>query len=500
MIVSAAVRAYPGLVCAFVSVASVSAAQTTPAAKTTIAVGDFELSPEMEVRTRAEYRQNPVDMGGFGTPYVQGPWAVMERTRIGLGADRGPLRAKVTFQDARVWGSDAPIPALTSPFASTGVYEAFIEIHTTDPATTKPTTTQYIRVGRQAIVWDGGRLLGNADFSPVARTLDAVRAHAGWKSLDFEAFAAILDEAAPVGIGFGDPTNPPPSGYAGGSQLYGALASLTLDPLFRAQIYELVRPATTSIASEGLPPGLAQSPFALSRALGDNWTSALGISGDSKGWKYGVTGALQLGKIGACNVCVQRTAALDRLAYAVAFDISRTFDGVVLTPTVKIGAAYASGGQSGTQYNQFDPLYPDVQVNHGLLGAFAWSNILEVHGAVSVVPIADFRVTAEYRYARVADNTTGEWLDTYLGTAGTTQNNNIASQELGHEVDLLVSYRPWPALNIAAGYSLLILGDGAKSMLLADGRTSPNSTGVLVPPDLSHYAFVQLTLNVPARP
>jgi hypothetical protein len=466
-----------------------STSGTTPPApgKMTITVGDFELSPELQVRTRGEYRRNPVDMGGEGSGfYTEDPWSVMERTRIGLGADRGPLRAKVTFQDARVWGSTPPTATFgDSSFATTGVYEAFIEVHTTNVATPSSASTnpsapepQYVRVGRQTIVWDGGRLLGNADFSPVARTLDAVRGHIGWRSLDFEAFGAILDEAQPIGIGFGDPTGP----YSGGSQLYGALASLTLDPLFRAQVYGLFRPRTGALTTDTLPT----SAFALSRAIGDDWTVALGLGGDSKGWKYGVTGALQLGHIDP-NV--------DRLAYAVVGDASRRFDGIVLTPTVKVGAGYASGADgSTTQYHQFDPLYPDVQVNHGLLGAFAWSNIIDVHGAVSVVPIADLRVTAEYRYARMA-NKVGDWLDTYLVRAGT----NASSEELGHEVDLVVSYRPWPALDVSAGYALLILGDGAKSMMLAENRGTTNSSGTFVAPDLSHYAFLQLTLNVPAR-
>jgi hypothetical protein len=463
-------------------------AQSTPAAKPTITVGDFELSPELEVRIRGEYRHSPVDMGGQQTGfYTEDPWAIMERSRVGLGADRGPLRAKVTIQDARVWGSTPPTAILSnSPFASTGVYEAFIEIHTTDVGKSTSDSAgarslpnpQYIRVGRQAIVWDGGRLLGNADFSPVARTLDAVRGHAGWKALDFEAFASLIDVPRPIGIGFADSSGI----YYGGSQLYGALASLTLDPLFKAQVYSLMRPHPGQYVSTFSP---SPTPFQLAQTLGDNWTVALGISGDSKGWKYGITGALQLG----------RFPPLDRLAYAVVGDASRTFDGVVLTPTIKIGAGYASGGQSSTQYHQFDPLYPDVQVNHGLLGAFAWSNLIDVHGAVSIVPVTDFRVTAEYRYARMADKT-GEWLDTYLLSAG----SNASSEELGHEVDLTISYRPWPALNIAAGYALLILGDGAKSMLVAENRGNLNTAGTIVPPDLSHYAFIQLTLNVPARP
>ena len=40
---------------------------------------------------------------------------------------------------------------------------------------------------------------------------------------------------------------------------------------------------------------------------------------------------------------------------------------------------------------------------------------------------------------------------------------------------------------------------GPRSMLAMESRTS-NSTVTGTPPDLSHYAFIQLTLNVPARP
>jgi hypothetical protein len=477
-------------------VAAGARAQTTPAAKTTVSVGDFELSPELEVRTRGEYRHNPVDMGGGATGYyTEDPWAVMERTRLGLGADRGPLRAKVTFQDARVWGGAPPTATFSNdPFGATGLYEGFVEIHTTSPpgkkpgyaATSRSAEPQYIRVGRQAIVWDGGRLLGNADFSPVARTLDAVRGHVGWRSLDFEAFAALLDEPHPIGIGFGDPSG----AYSGGTQLYGGLASLTLDPLFRAQLYALLRPAPGTSSSTFTP---LASDFSQSRTFGDDWTIALGVSGDNKGWTYGVTGALQLGRVQLLG-----TSGLDRLAYAVAGDASRRFDGIVLTPTVKIGAALASGGRSSSQYNQFDPLYPDVQVYHGLLGAFAWSNLIDARGSVDIVPTANLHVSAEYHYARMLDTNSGEWLDTYLVVAGSAA--GTTSAELGHEVDLVVTYRPWPALDIAAGYALLILGDGAKQMMLAENRASLNSSGVLVPPDLSHYAFVQLTLNVPAKP
>jgi hypothetical protein len=477
----------------FLALPVVARAQTTPAAKPTIMVGDFELSPELEVRTRGEYRRNPVDMGGEGTGYyTEDPWAIMERARVGLGAERGPLKAKVTLQDARVWGSTPPTAIFhNDTFGSTGLYEAFIEIHTTNTPTPQPNVSdssmkqpQYVRVGRQAIVWDGGHLIGNADFSPVARTFDAVRAHAGWRSLDFEAFAALTDVPRPIGIGFGDPNG----SYFGGGQLYGALASTTLDPLLKIQLYGLLRPAPGSSTSTFAP---TPSDFSQSRTFGDDWTVALGLSGDSKGWKYGITGALQLGRVPLVS------GTRDRLAYAAIGDASRTFDGIVLSPTIKIGASYASGGKTATQYNQFDPLYPDVHVDHGLLGAFAWSNLIDVHGSVAIVPATDMRLMVGYRYARLADKG-GDWLDTYLvpvAPISTFPAGVVTSEELGHEIDVLYTYRPWPAFAMSVGYSLLILGQGAKDAMTAEERTSKG-----VPPDLSHYAFLQLTLNVPAKP
>src|SRR4051794_10559709 len=81
-----------------------AAAQSPPAAPENIAVGDWQLSPALQLRTRGEWRHDPVDMGGRDPTGVIGPrvrdaWLVFERTRIGIGAERQALRAQVTLQD-----------------------------------------------------------------------------------------------------------------------------------------------------------------------------------------------------------------------------------------------------------------------------------------------------------------------------------------------------------------------------------------------------------------
>ena len=132
--------------------ASPASAQTPPAAPEKISVGDWQLSPLLEVRVRGEYRRDAPDLGGvdfFGreTPRVRDQWVVMERSRLGVGAERGAVRAQITLQDARALGSPSP----TARFAGArGIgrfepYEAWAEMRSSGA---RP---HYLRLGRQAV-------------------------------------------------------------------------------------------------------------------------------------------------------------------------------------------------------------------------------------------------------------------------------------------------------------------------------------------------------------
>jgi hypothetical protein len=68
---------------------------------------------------------------------------------------------------------------------------------------------------------------------------------------------------------------------------------------------------------------------------------------------------------------------------------------------------------------------------------------------------------------------------------------------LGHEIDGVFSWRPWPPLGLVAGYSLLALGDGARAIMQAAGRGTAEAGGTVTPPSLSHLAYLQATLDVP---
>ena len=461
--------------------ARAASAQSPPAAPETVAVGDWQLAPLLQVRTRGEYRRDPMDVGGAAfagaaTPRVRNAPGVFERSRIGLGADRGALRVQLTLQDARAWGSGSSTAILGAPAgnASFGAYEAYVEAHT---SAARPSS---IRIGRQAVTWGDGRLIGNADWSPTARMLDAVRGRLALGAWDFELLAAILESPHPLGVATGDVAG----GALSGAQLYGAQVALALDPRLKLEASAIAR------VSRGTPSLEEGSRFGAARASGETYVGSLRVSGEGRGWRYAVEGVYELGR-------ADRLLDQDVSAYAAAAYVEKKIDALVLAPTLRAAFELASGDDGGTgAYHQFDPILPDVHVLHGAMDVLAWSNTAQVSGRLSVVPWTDGVAGVEYRYARLASGH-GEWLGAYLTGIGRPPGTGPVDTELGHEIDAFLTWRPWAPLHLATGYSLFVVGDGARAMLAARGRGTLQDDGVIVPSRLSHFGYLQLTVDVP---
>jgi len=473
---------------------SPAAAQSPPAAPEKIAVGDWQLAPSLEVRARGEYRRDAPDLGGFDLygrlgPRVRDAWLIAERARLGLGVERGAVRGQLTLQDARPFGSPSPSATLSGGRGAGRLepYEAFLEMRS---SSARPT---YLRIGRQAVVWGEGRLIGNADFSPTGRSLDAVRAHVAIGNFDIEGLAVILEMPAPAGTSFGDRTGASSSGV----QLYGVNVRWSIDPLLRVEAFGLAR------ISRSNGEALDGSRFALSRASGELVTMALRVSGEAKGWAYGVEGAYQLGSAGSL-----RLGGSDVSAFAAAGHVSKTLTDVRLTPTFRVAGSYASGDDGGRTYRQFDPLLADPQRFHGQMDLFAWSNMADVAGRAEIVPWTDTSFGLEYRYARLAESS-GEWIGSYLtavgsstpppgyGASGYAPFTSAGGTELGHELDAVFAWRPWLPLELRVGYSALFLGDGARRVMSAYARGKAEADNSVTAATFAQYAYGQATLRMP---
>ena len=470
------------------TLASVAEAQSPPAAPTTIAVGDWTLAPTLEVRSRGEYWRDPVDIGGGqdvttgqpgASPRVRDAGGILERTRLGIDAERGALKAQLTFQDAHVWGTAPVTGALgqgTSNFASFQAFEAYFEAHS---MAARP---NYIRVGRQVVAWGEGRLLGASDWSPTARSLDAARAHLAAGNFDFELLGAVLEPARPIGTDATDVLGP----ASAGNQLYGAMIDWTLDPLFALQAYALAK-----ISRSNSGPTFDTRAFGPARAVGETYTGALRAYGDSKGWNYGAEFAYQLGHVDNLDVNGE-----DRQAYAAAAHISKTLDKVSLSPTLRLGGSYATGDDGHGTYKQFDPILPDVHAFYGAMDIFSWSNILEGNARLTVVPATDTTLAVEYRYAQMLE-AGGEWLNGYLASVGRGNGSSNTSHELGHEIDGVFTWLPWTSFELAMGYSVFLAGDGARTVLAAEGRGGHEANGTYDPVGVTHFGYLQATLRIP---
>ncbi|MBL8606125.1 MAG: alginate export family protein [Myxococcales bacterium] len=465
-----------------------ASAQAAPEKPETLGVGDWQLRPLAEIRTRGELRHDAPDQGGtdgFGRAgaRVRDAWAVHTRARLGLGVERGPVRGQITLQDTRIWGG--PAAATTFGASGTGAYEAYLE------ARTSAARPWFVRVGRQAVVWGEGRLLGAADWSPTGRSLDAVRGRLTVGPIGVEALGAILASPAPSGASYGDAFGAPHTG----TQLFGGLVDWTVDPLLKLEAYFLGRVAR---GDGGTPDG---SRLGAARSLGETYTGALRVSGDAKGWRYGAEGAYQLGTATALGA-----GGADVSAWAAYAHVGRRFDELVLTPTIQIGGLYASGDDRGAKYKQFDPLLPDP-FTYGAYDAFGFSNHVGGNARVTVSPWSDATLGADYRYARLA-NGAGEWINGYVQGVGSPggpgalivsppPNPVTVSEELGHEIDAFVTVRPWAPLELQGGWSAVFYGDGAKAILATYRRGFERGDGTIQAPNLGQLVYLSAKLRLP---
>ncbi len=450
-----------------------TATTTSPASTShALTLGDWALRPTLELRTQAEFRYRPFDTGGATVPpgpssvagdstqaTVDNQGWVLSRGRLGLAAERGPLRAVVELQDARAWGDSSTLRLDSRDvLPATSARIAFAEVRSSQ---TRPS---FLRFGRQEIVWGDGRLLGASDWSATGRSLDAVRGQWVLGNFDFEGFSSILISpgAMPPEAQRGAVTDP----EGAGAQLHGLRLAWHVAPLLHIESNNLLR-----IVRQ--PTDDLLEPSDLYVAGGRIWGSYPAIS-------YAVEGAYQVGR----TAVVETTR--NRRAYALAAK-ARYQPGVLWNLGVGVEGAYASGQaeDDADDSTRFEPVLPDARLGLGPMGLYAWSNLIEGAGLVHLSPLENTEMTLGYRYVAMAEPSDA-WQTATLAPVGRDPDNTDAL--LGHELDLGLVIKPWAPVDIVAGYGAFLTGEGGKNVLEASGRGRPA---------MQHYGYLQLTMRVP---
>ncbi|PKV75667.1 alginate export protein [Pontibacter ramchanderi] len=131
-----------------------------------------------QVRPRAEWRN------GYQTLPTgdRGAFFVNQRSRLTLDYKQDNMQTRFSLQDVRVWGDEPHLKDIPS----TAIHEAWGEVALSDKLA--------IRLGRQELVYNNDRLLGNVDWVQQARSHDGVLLKARWQGLSLDAGGAFNQE------------------------------------------------------------------------------------------------------------------------------------------------------------------------------------------------------------------------------------------------------------------------------------------------------------------
>ena len=125
--------------------------------------GQFNI--EASIRPRVEYRNGYKELAKSGTDPVL---TISQRTRLGVTYQSEKLKAKISFQDVRVWGDE-------TQFSSTGVHGDVASIDLAEAWLSFNITESFaLTAGRQALSFDDERLLAKRDWNQNALFYDAV--------------------------------------------------------------------------------------------------------------------------------------------------------------------------------------------------------------------------------------------------------------------------------------------------------------------------------------
>lgn len=396
----------------------------------------FSLSAQL--RTRTELRD------GQGAPLPSGAKPAVftsQRSRLTAGYSIPGLKLGLTVQDVRVWGQDASTINRTTTADNNGfmLHEAWAEVNLTD--------SLQLKVGRQELVYDDSRLLGNLDWLQQGRRHDAALLkfrHGGWQLHLGGAFNQNKENAS------GTAYNPvPPGNYpanTNGGQQYKSLEFLyvqkkNLSFLFLADQFSKYTTDSTNVKK--------WQPAAYNRmtaGLFYSWQKRLTLSA------YYQFGHTPLGE--------RLSAALLSAAYQHPF--SKQF-------SAGAGIDYTTGGNTG---NAFDPLYGTP---HKFWGAMDYFYVASGFGNKG---LQDY-------YLRTTYKPSGKWT---VG-ADVHQFFSASSTSFGTEADLSATCQLTKFIAFEGGYSHFwstsyLTSTGVKNVVNAQSNSNWAFLSVNIKPEL----------------
>ncbi|WP_138476440.1 alginate export family protein [Dyadobacter bucti] len=390
-----------------------------------------QLSITGQLRTRTEL------LHGQGSPLSRSEkpaFFTSQRTRLNVGYKGYRTQFFVSAQDVRVWGQDASTNNRISNSALNGLmlHEAWGEISLLDTGQTKTGKELSLKIGRQELLYDDSRLLGNLDWLQQARRHDAALVKYSNKGFTAHAsFAYNQNRELKTGTLYDGVPNGYPAGTNGIGTMYksmvflyvgkklkqGTVSFLALNDDF--QKYSLSETGTKTM-EKGTWKRITLGPY-LQTNLGKRWNLAASAYYQTGKDKDGLS-------ISSYMYSAKGMYAMNRHL------------------SIGPGMDYTSGTTAGALKNRsFDPLYGTPHKFWGQMDYFYAANGFGKGG------LADFYVSSLIK----ATEKMSIQADVHHFSSATdirdTQDKKL-SNDLGNELDIIATYNLTKTISIQGGY------------------------------------------------
>jgi hypothetical protein len=428
-----------------------------------------QFSVSGQLRTRTEMRN------GQGTPQVEDTvraFFTSQRTRLNFGYAAHRFKIYASVQDVRVWGQDASqINRITTDaYDGLMLHEAWGEISLID--TGKVIKTLTLKIGRQELVYDDVRLLGNLDWLQQARRHDAALIkfeHKGWTAHLGAAYNQNAERKS-NNIYNGTPTGYPAS-TNGLSGMYKSMQFLYLGKKLHFGNASFLAFKDDFSKFHYAPTDINKVTPIYEKGVWSRYTLAGNLFGTIyRKISLALTASYQGGKYR------EGTELNEYLVSASAmYAVGRKFS---IGPGIDMTSGN-NGSDPTKKFQRYDPLYGTPHKFWGYMDYFYVADGFGANG------LTDYYLRAKFK---AKDNLTFS-LDAHefvLPSAVTDSDGNELTKNLGTEFDFVFGYAITKAINIEGGYS---------AMLSTETMSSPKVKNVKRAADFSDWAYLMISIK-----
>jgi len=390
---------------------------------------DFKFSGE--IRPRAEYAYNALNVATNvpTSPNVAHSFTTM-RTRLGVEAIvDNDTSGFIQIQDVRTWGGENPTtapPSLTRTGTSVGasgldMHQAYIDLKRTLD------TDLQLKLGRQEMIFDEHRLIGNIGWIQQGQTFDAARGDIKLgQGMDLTAFIAktVAVNTHPTLADTVSGTASFESSFAGLRLNYGLGGKDRITPY----VYYALNPARTTVGTT------TTTPF----ANNIKYTGAYFLKHIDR-FRVRLDGAYEFGK---------KSSTVDIRAYMLTAAVGTNVD-IANGGNITLWLDYLSGdsGTSATKATNFTTPYATNHAYYGHMDNFLnnpTQGLMDAAIKVWVKPTPKLKLVLHGHWFRSAKSTTAN-----------------TSKDLGKEIDTQLHYPLAKNTKLVLGYSHYFKGNSA---------------------------------------